>query len=272
MRILVFSDIHGGRGALDAVREQEADLYIAAGDLVSWGRGLDSLAPALHHARLEWGKRLGKAMRILVFSDIHGDRGALDALMEQEADLYIAAGDLVSWGRGLDLLAPALQRRAPRVWVLPGNHEHESDIETFCQRHKLNPLHGRHFEMDGWRIAGLGYSSPTPFNTPGEYTEEEFRERLARFSGLKPLILVCHCPPVDTALDRAAFGRHIGSSAVREFLDREQPAWFACGHVHEAAGVVTQLGSTRAVNAGKNGYLIEIPPVQTDPRGSTPSA
>ena len=54
-------------------------------------------------------------MRILVFSGIHGGRGALDALMEQEADLYIAAGDLVSWGRGLDLLAPALQRRAPRV-------------------------------------------------------------------------------------------------------------------------------------------------------------
>ncbi len=40
-------------------------------------------------------------MRILVFSDIHGDRAALETLMDRDADLYIAAGDLVSWGRGL---------------------------------------------------------------------------------------------------------------------------------------------------------------------------
>jgi Icc-related predicted phosphoesterase len=199
-----------------------------------------------------------EAMRILVFSDIHGDRAALEQLMEREADLYIAAGDLVSWGRGLDALAPVLARRAPKVWVLPGNHEHESDIEHFCQRHGFNALHGRHFELDGWRIAGLGHSSPTPFQTPGEYTEQELAERLERFRGLKPLILVCHCPPLETPLDRAGFGRHIGSRAVREFLEREQPAWFACGHVHEAAGVVAQLGATRAVNAGKQGYLIEV--------------
>ena len=198
-------------------------------------------------------------MRILVFSDIHGDRAALEALMERDADIYIAAGDLVSWGRGLDTLAPVLAKRAPKVWVLPGNHEHETEIEAFCARHGLNALHGRHFQMDGWRIAGLGHSSPTPFNTPGEYTEEELAERLARFAGLKPLILVCHCPPLDTPLDRAAFGRHIGSRAVREFLDREQPAWFACGHVHEAAGTLTRLGATQAVNAGKGGFLIEVP-------------
>ncbi|MEJ5367890.1 MAG: metallophosphoesterase [Bryobacteraceae bacterium] len=198
-------------------------------------------------------------MRILVFSDIHGDRAALEGLMEREADLYVAAGDLVSWGRGLDALGPVLARRAPRVWVLPGNHEHESEIESFCQRYGLNPLHGRHFEADGWHIAGLGHSSPTPFNTPGEYTEEELGERLAKFAGLKPLILICHCPPLETPLDRAAFGRHCGSRAVRDFLDREQPAWFACGHIHEAAGVRVRLGVTEAVNVGKRGFLIEVP-------------
>jgi len=199
-------------------------------------------------------------MRILVFSDIHGDLAALEALLDREADLYIAAGDLVSWGRGLDAFGPPLRRRAPRVWVLPGNHEHESGIEAFCQRYGLNALHGRHFELDGWRIAGLGHSSPTPFNTPGEYTEEELAERLRPFSGLKPLILVCHCPPLGTPLDRAAFGRHLGSRAVRDFLEREQPAWFACGHIHEAAGAVTRIGATQAVNAGKGGYLIGVGP------------
>lgn len=197
-------------------------------------------------------------MRILVFSDIHGDRAALEALMEREADLYVAAGDLVSWGRGLDALGPVLARRAPKVWVLPGNHEHESEIERFCKRHGLNALHGRHFEVDGWHVAGLGHSSPTPFNTPGEYTEEEMAERLARFAGLKPLVLMCHCPPLETPLDLAGFGRHCGSRAVREFIEDEQPEWFACGHIHEAAGTLTRLGVTQAVNAGKGGYLIDL--------------
>ncbi len=196
--------------------------------------------------------------RLLVFSDIHGDLAALGRLMDLDADYYIAAGDLVNWGRGLEAAGPILQRRAPRVYVLPGNHEDESQIEEFCARFGLNPLHGKYFEAGGWHVAGLGYSNPTPFNTPGEYRDEEIAARLQPFADLNPLVLVCHCPPHRTALDRAARGLHFGSSAVREFLERIQPAWFLCGHIHEAAGVQTTIGSTRGVNAGKKGFLLEL--------------
>ncbi len=47
-------------------------------------------------------------MRILVFSDIHGDKAALNRLMDTEADMYVAAGDLATFARGLDALAPIL--------------------------------------------------------------------------------------------------------------------------------------------------------------------
>jgi len=40
--------------------------------------------------------------RVLIFSDIHNDKTTLQKLMAIEADAYIAAGDLVSWSRGLD--------------------------------------------------------------------------------------------------------------------------------------------------------------------------
>jgi Icc-related predicted phosphoesterase len=116
-------------------------------------------------------------------------------------------------------------------------------------------------EIDGWHIAGLGYSSPTPFNTPGEYSEAEIARRLQPFSGLKPLVLICHCPPLNTTLDRIRPGLHAGSSAIREFIEREQPELFFCGHIHEAEGVAEQIGSTRAVNVGKLGFLLELPPV-----------
>ena len=35
--------------------------------------------------------------RLLVFSDIHNDRQALERLLDIDADYYFAAGDLVSW-------------------------------------------------------------------------------------------------------------------------------------------------------------------------------
>jgi len=197
-------------------------------------------------------------MKLLVFSDIHGDRGALDRLLDTEADYYFAAGDLVNWGRGLQQMGSILQRRAERMYVLPGNHESPEDIARLCERFGLHDFHGREFETNGWHIAGLGCSSPTPFNTPGEYSEAELAERLKPFAGLKPMTLICHAPPLNTALDRVHKGLHAGSSAVAEFIEREQPAYFFCGHIHECAGVTAQLGATRAMNVGKAGYLLEL--------------
>ncbi len=54
--------------------------------------------------------------------------------------------------------------------------------------------------------------------------------------------------------------RHGGSTAVREFLEREQPEYFFCGHIHEAAGVAELLGATKAMNVGKRGFLLDLNP------------
>jgi len=197
-------------------------------------------------------------MKLLIFSDIHSDLRALERLMETEADHYIAAGDMVSWARGLEKVGVILARRAERMWVLPGNHESEADIEAFCRRFNLKPLHGRSFEAAGFHVAGLGYSSPTPFKTPGEYIEEEIARRLEAFERLSPLVLVCHCPPRGTALDRIREGVHGGSRAIGEFIEKHQPEHFVCGHIHEAEGVSVRLGRTRAVNAGVRGCLLEL--------------
>ena len=117
---------------------------------------------------------------MLIFSDIHSDLRALEKLMEQDADYYFAAGDMVSWARGLDQVGEILKRRAERMYVLPGNHESETDIADLCRRYGLREFHGRALEIAGHSVAGLGYSGPTPFNTPGEYSEEELGERLER--------------------------------------------------------------------------------------------
>ena len=48
-------------------------------------------------------------MRVFIFSDIHGDLRALNRIVEQPADLYIAAGDLATFGKGLDRCGEVLR-------------------------------------------------------------------------------------------------------------------------------------------------------------------
>ena len=202
-------------------------------------------------------------MKALVFSDIHGDYRALERLMDTEADCYFAAGDLTSFGRGLDRCGEIMQRRAGQVYVLPGNHESDAQTSSLCQKFGLTHFHERTFEAEGFHIAGFGYSSPTPFNTPGEYTEEEIARRLNPFSSLKPLVLICHCPPFGTPLDRAREGVHLGSRSIKEFLDRCQPAAFFSGHIHEAAGATATIGNTHCFSPGPRGYLLDFVTLKT---------
>jgi hypothetical protein len=196
-------------------------------------------------------------MKLLIFSDIHGDKAALEKLMNTEAD-YFAAGDLANWGRGLDELGTIMQKRGDRVYVIPGNHESESDIAGFCRKFGFHDFHGQSMEIDGHSIAALGYSNPTPFNTPGEYSEEELAGRLAKFSSAPPEVLICHAPPKNTKLDRAGEGQHFGSTAVRDFIEKAQPQCFYCGHIHEAAGQEDVLGRTHGWNVGKRGRVLDL--------------
>jgi uncharacterized protein len=197
-------------------------------------------------------------VKLLIFSDIHSNHQALKRLMAIEADYYFGAGDLVNWGRGLEACGKILNQRAGKVYVLPGNHESEAQISSFCTQFGFRNFHGQTLRIGEHHIAGLGYSSPTPFNTPGEYTEAELSARLALFEKLSPLVLICHAPPFDTALDRIRDGVHGGSRSIRDFIDRHQPESFFCGHIHEAEGVEIMIGKTKAVNVGKRGYLLEL--------------
>jgi len=197
-------------------------------------------------------------MRALIFSDIHGDLNALERLMATEADYYFAAGDLATWSRGLECCGEVMRPKASQVYVLPGNHESAEQIADLCEQFGFHYFHERQVVVDAYHVAGLGYSSPTPFNTPGEYTESQLEARLRSFAGLDPLVLICHAPPFDTDLDQVRFGVHAGSRSVRRFIDLHQPRYFFCGHIHEAEGVQVRIGSTTAINVGKRGYLLDL--------------
>ncbi len=64
-----------------------------------------------------------------------------------------------------------------------------------------------------------------------------------------PLILMAHQPPVNTKIDQVSPGRHVGSKAVREFIEKRHPLICFSGHIHEAVGI-DSIGGTKLVNPG----------------------
>jgi uncharacterized protein len=197
-------------------------------------------------------------MKILIFSDIHGDFRALERIIAQPADVYISAGDLSNFGQGLDRCAAVLSSLGERLWVLPGNHETHQESAAFCKRRGFVDFHLQIRSLGATKWAGLGYSNITPFNTPGEYSEDEIANALAAFDKLSPLYLVVHFPPQGTKLDEFAPGKHAGSPTLRKWVERIQPAYLFCGHIHETAGLSDRIGVTQCFNVGKQGYTLEI--------------
>jgi uncharacterized protein len=201
-------------------------------------------------------------VRVLIFSDIHGDLRALDRIVGQPADVYIAAGDLATFGKGLERCGEALSPLGSRLWLLPGNHETHDDTRGLCARFGFVDFHRQVRTVESARgqvsWAGLGYSNITPFHTPGEYSEEEIAQALTAFDEIAGLYVVAHCPPRDTSLDEFAPGQHGGSSSLRAWMEQAKPRYLFCGHIHEAAGVSERIGSTQCFNVGKQGYTVEI--------------
>jgi hypothetical protein len=148
------------------------------------------------------------------------------------------------------------------LWVLPGNHETHAETQAFCEQFGFVDFHCKVRALEGqngvthW--GGLGYSNPTPFNTPGEYSEDQIARLLEQFENIAPLHFVVHFPPLNTAVDCIRAGKHAGSRTLRAWVERAQPAALYCGHIHEAAGATDRLGNTPMFNVGKAGHAVEL--------------
>ena len=110
---------------------------------------------------------------------------------------------------------------------------------------------------------GLGGSNYTPFNTPYEFSEQELASFLVsgfdQLGDVQDFILVYHTPPVQTSADRLLNGNHVGSRAVRSFIEERQPLLCLTGHIHESRGE-DHIGRTLVLNPGmlKDGGYIEV--------------
>ena len=196
--------------------------------------------------------------RVFAFSDLHHSRARAEALVEKsaEADLVIGAGDFCNHRENLAGALSLLAGLKRPVALVPGNAESADELEEAAHA-GMTVLHGADATLAGVSLFGLGYGVPvTPFGDWScDLTEEEAAALLARLD--KVDILVCHSPPKGVA-DRTSAGQSVGSTAIRDAIERTQPGLVLCGHIHDSWGVEGHIGASRVVNLGPEGRFFEV--------------
>ena len=197
-------------------------------------------------------------MRILALTDVHGaydkTRRILD--LEHDCDVVVIGGDLTTFGtpqEAEDAIRSFLAFGKP-VLVVAGNMDPPELDETFLDLGVS--LNARGLQVGGVGFFGVSGAPISPLNTPYEIAETEIVRRAE--AGWREVelterkVFVPHAPPFQTAVDRIASGKHVGSTAVRTFIDHRQPDLVICGHIHEARGT-DSIGNSHIVNCGKGG-------------------
>lgn len=203
-------------------------------------------------------------MRIIAFGDIHmapGDVASIPGITD--ADLIIVTGDITNYGSRSDaaLVLTRLQAVNSAILGVAGNLD-QPDVARYLEDMGIS-LHGRGRIVDGLGIMGVGGSNYTPFNTPYEFSEQELAafldSGLAQIKDAPDFILVSHPPPVQTKVDRLLNGDHVGSKAVRTFIEMQQPLLCLTGHIHESRGQ-DYIGRTLVLNPGmlKDGGYVAV--------------
>ncbi len=203
-------------------------------------------------------------MKIVAVADIHGSYGAVERILDREQpfDVVVVAGDVTTKGTPGEMgsaLRAILSRGRPVVAVA-GNMD-----PPLLEQSLLDlgvSLNGRGVVIGDAGFFGVSASPATPFHTPYEIGEEEIARRAeagwAEVASARWKIFVPHAPPHRTRLDRTFWGMHVGSTAVRHFIERTGPHVVVCGHIHEARGV-DAIGETQMVNCGpaaKGSYAV----------------
>jgi len=201
-------------------------------------------------------------MRIIAVTDIHGNSNKTEQLAErlkeEEFDIILIAGDITHFkGResAEKSLSYFLELRKP-IYAVMGNCDGR-DVLDLLEELGIS-LHDRRTEINGIGIVGFGGSNITPFSTIWEFHEDKIWESLNR-NYRDGDILLMHVPPYKTKVDRTFTGLHVGSKALRRFIEEKQPPLVICGHIHEARGV-DEIGKTLIVNPGPlfRGYYAVI--------------
>jgi Icc-related predicted phosphoesterase len=157
-----------------------------------------------------------------------------------------------------------------KAFMMLGNDDYPELEPLLAGQNVRNVEHDVTELPGGFEMVSLGYSNRTPWDSPRELDEEDLAkridERAERLADPEHAVFNFHAPPHGTHLDQAALlderfrplvegGQivigHVGSTAVREAVERYRPLLGLHGHIHESPGA-QRLGRSVIVNPGSD--------------------
>ncbi|MFH0816016.1 MAG: metallophosphoesterase [Methanobacteriota archaeon] len=255
MRCFFVSDLHGEASKYAALfrvaTAERPDAVLLGGDLLRHGHGAGAEA-FLRDELIEPARRLaGSGTKLFVIM------GNDDPRVHERALLEADAGGVLSYVperavRLGDLYIAGYPYVPPSPFQLKDWERY--DVSRFVDPGCVSPEEGRR-------------SVPADPDAVRRETIRDDLERLAALSPPERTVYLFHVPPYRTKLDRAALDGvsydhapldvHIGSIAVREFIEKRSPFLTLHGHVHESprlAGAWRDIvGRTCAFSAAHDG-------------------
>jgi len=193
-------------------------------------------------------------LKIVCITDIHAEYKVVEDILRAETpDVFILGGDLTNVGsvREAEHALETFRPLAKHTLCLAGNMDLPQHDELF--EHLGVSINGRGVVIEDVGFFGVSSAPVSRLRTPYEITEEEIAKRIesgyAAVRNARVKIFVPHAPPYGTKVDIIHMGYHVGSTAVRDFVEEHQPDLLLCGHIHEARGE-DMIEKTKIVNCG----------------------
>ena len=193
-------------------------------------------------------------MKLLAFSDVHCDLGAVASLVDQarSADVVAGVGDFASVHEGLPQTLEPLKAIAVPVLLVPGNNETADALRSATAGWDgATVLHGDTATVDGVDFFGIGGGIPTtPWDWSFDLTEEEATAMLRALP--ENAVLLSHSPP------KGHVDKGLGSTAVLDAAQSKDARAVLCGHIHEEWTNESHIGDTLVRNLGPDGFTLEL--------------
>jgi uncharacterized protein len=182
----------------------------------------------------------------------------------------LARERLASW---VELAETRLKGTGIKCYVTGGNDDDPEVLEAIKEGgESFIPCEAKFVQIDDdHSMASVGFSNPTPWNTPREIPDEKLGEIIegmcAQVKDFEHCIFNFHVPPLDSTLDSCpkldwttdpptpimSGGQIVfagaGSQSVRRAIETYQPMLSLHGHIHESQAVI-KMGRTTCINPG----------------------
>ena len=284
MKIFFATDVHGSeicwKKFINASKFYETDVLILGGDMtgkaiipiIDQGSGKYKVTLLDQETILESKEEVDKMVATIQDRGYYpyitnpDEVGEILATSGRSDELFLkeAVKTMQHW---MEYADARLAVSGIRCFVCPGNDDMFEIDDVIKQSKHVNLAEGKVIQLDeNHEMINAGWSTPTPWNTPREESEDQLRHRIQvmidQLKNVKNSVFNLHNPPYGSGLDEAPeltkdlrpayAGRSlvpVGSHAVLELIEKYEPLLTLHGHIHEGKGT-RKYKRTLCINPG----------------------